>query len=95
MRANLTRNGIARGGSLTITDRRLVFQPSNFEAMLRVKPHSWPLDQIARVGTAPQGRGPFSGAWVQRLALQMNDGAEALLVVPDVDEVVREIEALI
>lgn len=85
--ANLSHRGVARGGTLVLTDRRLVFQPNSAEAALRFTTRSWSRSLVEEVAVAPRGPGLFSGALRRRLELRMSDGAVVRFVVGDVDGV--------
>lgn len=78
--ANQMRHGIARGGTIAFTDRRMVFEPNNFEAALRVQPQSWDRSIIQNLEMAPRGLNPTS--WIGRLLrVNMLDGSTEHFVV--------------
>jgi hypothetical protein len=74
------------GGTLLLTEDRLVFQP----ARLTVKhPEvlSYPLADCARVETVERTWTAYDGGTHRRIRLVMADGSSELFVIKDVDEV--------
>jgi hypothetical protein len=82
-RANWSRRGIARGGTLVVTNNRIVFQPNSMETLLGLHPATWQRTQIKKVDVAPRSWSPFSGALRRRLRIEFLDSTQALFVVPD------------
>jgi hypothetical protein len=80
--ANHFLDGEARGGRLHVTDRRLVFVPHRYNVQL----DGWSVPWSAVVG--------FSTAPPTFLFVQLAGGKRATLVVPEPDEVVRQLLAL-
>lgn len=93
--ANLVLYGVARGGNLVLTNRRLIFQPNSFEAWLRMKPRSWTRDSITAVGVARRGANLFGGALKRRLRLSLGDSGVLRFVVPRADETASQIAGLL
>lgn len=86
-RANLTRRGVARGGTLLLTDTRLIFDPNSFEAAFKLPRLEWRRSNVDRVTVARRGFSPLSGAWQRRLKITMDDGTSELFVISYVDSV--------
>jgi hypothetical protein len=82
-RADWSRRGIARGGTLVVTDDRVVFQPTSMETSLGLHPAAWKRAEIKKVEVAPRSWNPFSGASRRRLRIEFLDSTQALFVVPD------------
>lgn len=95
IRGSWSRKGIARGGSLILTDRRLIFEPNTTEAKIGLRPVSWACQSIAEVDVAPRGFNPISGAWRRRLRVVFADGTDALFVVRSVDSISSQVRALV
>jgi hypothetical protein len=70
-RANQTQGGIARGGRLCLTNRRLVFEPHRVERGLsRASDRTVRLSEIGAADVAPRSWGVFSGGLRRRLRIQ-------------------------
>jgi hypothetical protein len=83
--ANHTRNRVAKGGRLLVTDDELRFEPNAIEAAMGTEPWSTPLDAITAIDVAPARWHPaelFSGGLRKRLRVHV-DGQDQLFVVPD------------
>lgn len=98
VRANLTTGGIARGGRLTLLEDGLSFANHALDRGLTGNAE-WQAAYADVVEVAKQPRQlsfreVFSGGLRARLRVRTADGAEALIVVPDVDEAVMHIEQL-
>jgi len=92
-RASYARGGLARGGLLVLTDRRLIFQPNRLEAWTLLKPSTWPRTTIQEVAVAPTGEDLLAGGWRRRLQITLTDGRRAVFVVPRVDELQARLAA--
>jgi hypothetical protein len=73
--------GVARGGTLVITGRRVIFEPNSVEAVLGLSRHAWSRSAIATVALAPRGLNLLGGAVRRRVRLTMLDGSTELFVV--------------
>lgn len=89
--ANWSQGGLARGGSLDLTNQRLLFRPNSVESAIGLGPPSWPRPSITGVSVARRGCNPFSGALRRRLRVEFADGTDALFVVSDVESVRRQL----
>lgn len=78
--------GVSRGGTLVLTNSRLIFEPNSVEAALGLAPRSWAMSSIQAVRVAPRGLNLFGGAIRKRVQLVMRDGSRVLLVVRDAEE---------
>lgn len=92
-RANWSRRGVARGGTLVVTERRVVFQPNRMEVSIGLRPATWDRTDIKKIDVAPRGWNPISGALRHRLRIKFNDGTQALFVVPDPDALSHAVAA--
>lgn len=86
-RANWSRRGVARGGTLVITGGRVLFQPNSMEGSIGLLPATWDRSHIEKVDVAPRGWNLLAGALRRRLRFTFVDGAQALFVVDDPDAV--------
>ena len=82
-RANWSRRGVARGGTLLATERRLLFVPNSVEASIGLTEASWDRSEVASVAVVRRGWSPLSGALRQRLGVTLSDGTEIFFVVGD------------
>jgi hypothetical protein len=91
--ANHTRDGVAVGGRLWLTTRRLAFLPIGFETKVMER-EVWTcrLAAVTDVGAAPRGRSPWSGAWRRRLSVRHGTATD-LFVVNRVGKKVEVIRA--
>ena len=92
-RASWSRRGVARGGTLVLTDRRLLFEPNSMEASIGLLPSSWPRSALREVAVARRGWGLLSGALRRRLRVTLGDGTAVLFVIGDVDAAARHLAA--
>lgn len=86
-RANWSRQGVARGGTLVVTEGRILFQPNSMESSIGLLPATWDRPQIEKVDVAPRGWNLLAGAPRRRLRFTFTDGTQALFVVDDPDSV--------
>lgn len=93
-RANHSAGSRAVGGKLTVTDRRIVFEPHGLDKALAGKSVQIPLAEVAAAGTQPRGLNPFSGALRERLRVETSGGDEHLFVIGGRDEVIALIDRL-
>ena len=91
--ANWLRRGVARGGTLNLTDRRLLFQPNTVEALIGLRAGSWDRSQLA--GTELVGGGRRIATWQRRLGVVLADGEVVEFVVREPGTAVREFAALL
>jgi len=92
--ANHSRGGIAVGGKLVITNRRLVFRPGRVDRKLGAKVWSVPLAHITEIGKRKRTWNPFDGGLRTRLRIVTHDGAEHLFVVNGLDDVIATLQQL-
>ena len=92
-RANWSRKGIARGGTLVLTDRRLIFKPNSIDASVGLRASQWPIRSIDRVSVAPRNYNPLSGGLRRRLRVDLTDGTRELFVVGDAEQLTDTITA--
>ena len=88
-------SGVARGGTLVLTNRRLIFEPNSVEAALRLAPRSWAPSSIQAVDVAPRGLNLFGGAIRKRVRLLMRDGSSVQFVVRDPEEFKARLAGLV
>lgn len=93
-RANWSRRGIARGGTLLLTDRRLIFQPNSMEKGFGLAVAAWDRSAIAAVGVAGRTFSLLSGGLRRRLSVTVG-GTQELFVIGDVDAVAEELRQLL
>ena len=91
--ANWLRRGIARGGTLNLTDRRLLFQPNTVEALIGLRAESWDWSQL-RGTELVRGRRRIA-TWRRRMGVVLADGEVAEFVVWEPEAAVREFAALL
>jgi len=91
--ANWLRRGIARGGTLNLTDRRLLFQPNTVEALIGLRAESWDRSQLGGIKLV-RGRRRIA-TWQRRLGVVLTDGEVAEFVVWEPEAAVRELDALL
>lgn len=89
VRANWSRRGVARGGTLFATESRLIFQPNSMEASIGLRPATWVRQDIKKIDIAPRGWNPMSGAIRRRLRITFVNGKQALFVVGNPEDVLR------
>lgn len=85
VRANMVRGRRAQGGHLTVTDRRLTFEPHIFERLLGGRAWSLPLADVTSVEIADRDGNPFDGSLRGRLAIASAEG-RTLFVVPHAED---------
>lgn len=90
-RANWSRRGIARGGTLFLTESRVLFEPNSREASIGLAGVEWPREELASADMAPRGWNPFSGALRRRLRLTKRNGTALLFVVEDPASIIAEL----
>ncbi len=90
--ANWLRRGIARGGTLNLTDRRLLFQPNSVESLI-LRAESWDRSQL-RGTELVEGRRRI-GTWKRRMGVVLLDGEVVEFVVWAPEAAVRELAALL
>ena len=95
IRGNWSRKGFARGGTLVLTDRRLIFTPNSLEVSTGLKVAAWAASTIETVDVAPRGWHPFSGSLRRRLRIGLRGGSPEFFVVADVHRVAQKITALL
>jgi ABC-type taurine transport system ATPase subunit len=93
--ANRTQGNRAIGGRLVVTDRRLAFSPSSVERRLRAQDWQCLLAEVREVDTAKRTADPLSGGLRRRVRVALTGNREELFVVNDVDEVARQIRAVL
>ena len=91
--ANWLRRGIARGGTLNLTDRRLLFQPNTVEALIGLRAESWDWSQL-RGTELIRGRRRIA-TWRRRMGVILADGEVAEFVVWEPEAAVQELAALL
>lgn len=89
VRANWSRRGVARGGTLVLTDSRVIFQPNSMEASFGLRPATWARPDVRGVDVAPRGWHPLAGALRRRLRISFIDGTSELFVVGNPDHEAR------
>jgi hypothetical protein len=91
-RANRTQGGIAHGGRLCLTNRRLVFEPHRVErGLTRASDRTVRLSEIAAADVAPRTWGVFSGRLRQRLRIEVVHGSQELFVVSRASDLATQI----
>ena len=73
--------GLSRGGTVVVTDRRVIFEPNSVEAALKLRTRAWDREAIQAVELAPRGLNLVGGAVRRRVRLVMSDGSTELFVV--------------
>ena len=91
--ANHVHRGTARGGTLVLSDQRLIFQPNTLEALIGRRPSTWPRNQLRAVRLL-HGRRSI-GIWKRRLGIQLHDGQVLQFVVWEPDSVAWELSTLL
>ena len=91
--ANWLRRGIARGGTLNLTDRRLLFQPNTVEALIGLRAESWDRSQLGGTELV-RGRRRIA-TWQRRLGVVLTDGEVVEFVVWEPEAAVPEFAALL
>jgi len=86
--ANHSRRGVAVGGTLWLTDRRLLFIPNRLEAVVGRQGWERELGDVREVTVS--GRGLTPASWRRRLALRSARGLDHFLV-PDVGDVAAQL----
>jgi hypothetical protein len=81
---------ITSGGRLTVTDRRVVFQPNRFDTATGKKPWECPLASVAGFEAVDRDLTALAGGTRKRLGIQTSEGVE-LFVVNDLDDKVLEL----
>ena len=74
---------VSRGGTLTLTDRRLIFEPNTVEQTLKLRSRSWDRSDIRTTDVAPVGWNIFGGSLGRRLRVRFSDGGTELFVTRD------------
>ena len=77
---------VSRGGTLTLTDRRLIFEPNMVEQALNLHSRSWDRAGITTTDVAPIGWNIFGGSLGRRLRIHFYDGRVELFVTRDPKE---------
>lgn len=88
-------SGLARGGTLVVTTRRVIFEPNSMEAALKLRKRTWDWSTVRAVEVAPRGLNLAGGAVRRRLRLLMTDGSAELFVVHRPDELKDRLASLI
>lgn len=83
---------ISRGGTMTLTTRRLIFDPNSIELTLKVGRRVWESSDIVSVEVAPRGANLFGGAVRRRLRLRLADGTNELFVVNNPEALRHQID---
>ena len=91
--ANWLRRGIARGGTLNLTDRRLLFQPNTLEMLIGLRPESWGWSQLGGTELV-RGRRRIA-TWRRRMGVVLTDGEVVEFVVWEPEAAVRELATLL
>ncbi|WP_432493155.1 hypothetical protein [Kineococcus auxinigenes] len=91
--ANRLRRGVARGGTLNLTDRRLLFQPNTLEALIGLRAESWDCSQLGGAELV-EGRRCIA-TWRRRLGVVLTDGEVLQFVVWEPEAAVDEFDALL
>ena len=91
--ANWLRRGVARGGTLNLTDHRLLFQPNTVEALIGLRAESWDWSQLGGTELV-RGRRRIA-TWRRRMGVVLADGEVLEFVVWDPEAAVRELTALL
>ena len=91
--ANWLRRGIARGGTLNLTDRRLLFQPNVVESFVGLRAASWGWPQLSGAELV-EGRRCLA-AWRRRMGVVLVDGGVVEFVVWEPEAAVGEFAALL
>lgn len=68
------------GGQLVVTDRRVLFQPNRFDAVIGRKPWECPIDTVAGVETVGRDKAVLAGGLRERLGIETTDGVEVFVV---------------
>ncbi len=77
---------VGRGGTLTLTDRRLIFEPNTVEHALKLRTRSWDRADISATDVAPVGWNIFGGPLRRRLRVRFSDGRVELFVTRDSED---------
>lgn len=73
----------AVGGKLFLTNKRVIFLPYFFDAMLSGDQWLVERSNVAKVDTVQPDGGMFSGGLRERVRVSLKDGSESLFVVTD------------
>lgn len=85
---------ISRGGTVTLTNRRLIFDPNSIELTLKMVRRVWGSSDIVEVDVAPRGPNLLGGAVRRRLRLRLTDGTAALFVVKNPEALRQQMDEL-
>lgn len=92
-RANHVQATRAVGGSLHLTNQRLLFEPHRFERMLKASPWSCDLTRVALVETRQRSmREALAGGLTKRLEVALLEGGSELFVVPSTEIAIDQLE---
>lgn len=94
--ANHEQADIARGGRLSLTSRRLVFNANRIDHRMGGRDWATPLDTVKGFGVADRAvKQAMAGGLRRRLRVVLADGSEELFVVRDAEKAVQKLRQLI
>lgn len=88
-------HGIARGGKLYVTERRVFFLPNSVERLLRVPPWGHLIDEVESLAAVSRGLNPFSGSLGGKFEIKTRDGDVAVFAVSRAGSVVGQLTTLL
>jgi hypothetical protein len=93
--ANHVQGAKAAGGTLVVTDRRIVFEPSRIDKLTGAERWSCPRGAVSAVEAIDKDLlTPSAGGLRRRLGLRVNDW-QAVFVVNKLDATMQELSALL
>lgn len=85
----------AVGGTLYVTNGRLIFVPNRLNYGRSRKPRAWPRDQVAAVEVRDRDFTPYTGGMHNRFQVTLKNGEQLLFVVKDLETVLRELQNML
>jgi hypothetical protein len=92
--AQLTRSRGWVGGSLWVTNERVLFVPGRL-VFPRQEVRQYQLGELESVGRENRDNTPYTGGMRTRIRLAFRDGTTMLLAVKGLDEAIAELEQLV
>ncbi len=85
---------ITSGGTLVVTNRRLLFQPNRFDTFTGKSTWACPLDSATGIAVVDRDPTVLSGGMRKRIEIQTSDGTQ-IFVVNQVDEKAKALRKLL
>lgn len=93
--AQHVQRGIARGGMLFLSNKRLIFLPNRAEALIGGCPWSADLPNVAKIGRDRPSLSLFglaNGGWHERLLIKMVTGTTEYFVISDLGRIEAQLQ---